>query len=402
MPSKTRTPKPATLPFDSKQNVFTTLIKAFQYLQFLNSADISKSPEIDEVFDDIVKTFTMSLNYTSDGTKEALTSNLEKLVTLGLVQENTELKTVSFYIVPKNITFVSFMQPVEGRRPTMRFFTLKGEHTISALEDLKNATEHVIQEYESFKLKDVAEFAVNDYKTVDVISNAWEYNHLANYLINIDQLDVTLAFDASSIPAPGSFELSEAIPTPSFTALTEKQIDQIENDLTDALTELNEDAEDPYFDPDSMEDNPTEFRNGNETELKEIVRLMVKALTPIASSEVYIYLDCAFDGESCAVNEINGITSEQCRISENDFHDLLETVLEYFSPEGDSWEYNDGAYNQKSGYSHSANSIYIEAESSASHHENIGAQTRLVEWLIKTNILGISEEAIKERLKLDI
>jgi hypothetical protein len=133
-----------------------------------------------------------------------------------------------------------------------------------------------------------------------------------------------------------------------------------------------------------------------------VLTWLVQGVTAVDSSELELCINASCDGEPANCSDISGFVEEQTSISYDTFSSLVELIVEYFGPEGSSWEYNDGSYNQKSGYSEQSYTFSFSLASSNSHTIRLGSQSNLLNWLVETNIMGLSPAAIKKKLKLEI
>jgi hypothetical protein len=110
--------------------------------------------------------------------------------------------------------------------------------------------------------------------------------------------------------------------------------------------EVSEMLEDPFFDPDGS-DCPIEFDCGSEEELERLMKLFIltePAIETRDGEEVRLY--------AALEDEEPYLDSEGCYCTQR-LEALTEIALAENRPVGWTWEYNDGAYNRRSGYSQS-------------------------------------------------
>lgn len=134
--------------------------------------------------------------------------------------------------------------------------------------------------------------------------------------------------------------------------------DGIEETLAEYFRdELNDTLDDPYISSEELEDQDVHFLSGSEDELERLVRLFVLTEPDVEKSagEDVCIRTATEDESACLDGDGNGYYSDR-------LNSLVELALESNEPEGWSWEYNDGAANQKSGYSLCSSSITYDIE----------------------------------------
>lgn len=134
--------------------------------------------------------------------------------------------------------------------------------------------------------------------------------------------------------------------------------DVIEENLSQYFgDELNHMLDDPYIEPGELEDQDVYFVKGSEEELERLVQLFVLTEPDIeGSAGDYVCIRTSTEDEGAYLDgDGDGYYSER-------LNRLVELALESHEPEGWTWEYNDGAVNQKSGYSLSSSSITYDIE----------------------------------------
>lgn len=143
---------------------------------------------------------------------------------------------------------------------------------------------------------------------------------------------------------------------------------------------INEEISDPIIDPDDLESNLI-FENGDQYEMNKVISLLYKAYTTEQDPELSFYVYYAFEGDPCHISE------EDSDEIPDSIKDKINLIIEYFSPEGSSWEYNDGAYNRQSGYSNSPITYYYELSPSINFHEKLNSQEQIKAWFEDKNLL---------------
>lgn len=134
--------------------------------------------------------------------------------------------------------------------------------------------------------------------------------------------------------------------------------DVIEENLSQYFSEeLNHLLDDPYIEPGDLEDQEVYFVKGSEEELERLVQLFVLTEPDIeGSAGDYVCIRTSTEDEGAYLDgDGDGYYSER-------LNRLVELALESHEPEGWTWEYNDGAVNQKSGYDVTSSSITYDIE----------------------------------------
>lgn len=116
------------------------------------------------------------------------------------------------------------------------------------------------------------------------------------------------------------------------------------------FNEVSEALDDPFFDPDGA-DCPMEFDCGSEGELERLMKLFILTEPEIETREgeearLYAALE----------DEEPYLDNDGCYWTRR-LDALTEIALAENRPVGWTWEYNDGAYNRRSGYSQSPESF---------------------------------------------
>lgn len=154
----------------------------------------------------------------------------------------------------------------------------------------------------------------------------------------------------------------------------------IENDLIEYFDEeIGIELDDPFFDPDD-ESRPVEFVSGSEAELGRIIKLFILTELNIEEHEgerVRIYAATDEDDMAQLCND-----DDDCYWSER-LDKLTDLALAENSPVGWTYEYNDGAYDRRSGYSRYAESLHYEIGDilEVPARERMRARRELRQWL---------------------
>lgn len=152
-------------------------------------------------------------------------------------------------------------------------------------------------------------------------------------------------------------------------------------DRNDELSEIfyaegNLQLEDPIvFDGDAEDDTDLIFDFGTEDQFENLIKLILLADFNI-KNEVVISVTSATDEDSSGMEVYEGNIENENTI------DLIKDAIEKFAPFGHTMEYNDGAYNRRSGYS--KRSKYIEIKfrpQDYSNHERLESVKNLQEKL---------------------
>jgi hypothetical protein len=141
--------------------------------------------------------------------------------------------------------------------------------------------------------------------------------------------------------------------------------------------EISQQMEDPFFDP-SGEDCELYFETGSQGELERLMRLFILTEPGIeAHEDEVVRLYAAMEGTE------PHLESNDCYHSER-LVALAEIALSENRPVGWTWEYNDGAYNRRSGYDEFAESLTWnigEIIEQAPAREKMAARRDLRNWL---------------------
>jgi hypothetical protein len=152
--------------------------------------------------------------------------------------------------------------------------------------------------------------------------------------------------------------------------------------LTDFLQEhfnehIGPHLEDPFFDP-SGEDCGLYFETGSKHELERLMRLFILTESDIeACEDEEVRLFAALEGTDPHLDRSDGYYSDRLGA-------LAEIALSESRPVGWTWEYNDGAYNRRSGYDMFAECLTWnigEVIEQAPAREKMSARRALRKWL---------------------
>ena len=172
--------------------------------------------------------------------------------------------------------------------------------------------------------------------------------------------------------------------------------DAINDHLSDHFfNEVSETLEDPFFDPDGS-DCPIEFDCGSEAELERLMKLFILTEPGIEAhdgDEVRLY--AALEDEEPYLDD------EGCYWSQR-LAALTDLALQENRPVGWTWEYNDGAYNRRSGYSQSPEAFtwqISEVLEQASAREKMGARRELRLYLEQSSHTLAEFDRLNEEVK---
>jgi hypothetical protein len=135
--------------------------------------------------------------------------------------------------------------------------------------------------------------------------------------------------------------------------------------------------EDPFFDP-SGEDCELYFETGSKDEFERLMRLFILTEPDVeAHEDEEVRLYAAMEETEPRLERSDGYFSERLEA-------LAEIALSENRPVGWTWEYNDGAYNRRSGYDVFAESLTWnigEILEQAPAREKMAARRDLRKWL---------------------
>lgn len=143
--------------------------------------------------------------------------------------------------------------------------------------------------------------------------------------------------------------------------------------------EISQQMDDPFFDP-SGEDCELYFERGSQGELERLMKLFIltePGIEACEDDEVRIY--AAMDGADPYLESDDGYFYRSKRLKA-----LSEIALLENRPVGWTWEYNDGAYNRRSGYNETAESLSWnigEIIEGTPAREKMAARRELRAWL---------------------
>jgi hypothetical protein len=154
--------------------------------------------------------------------------------------------------------------------------------------------------------------------------------------------------------------------------------DAINDYLQDHFNEhIGPNMEDPFFDP-SGEDCELYFETGSRDELERLMKLFILTEPEIeAHEDEEVRLYAALEESDPHLDRSDGYFSERLEA-------LADIALSENRPVGWTWEYNDGAYNRRSGYDMFAESLTWdigEIIEQAPAREKMAARRDLRKWL---------------------
>lgn len=168
-----------------------------------------------------------------------------------------------------------------------------------------------------------------------------------------------------------------ALDLAGIKAECEDDLEEIEERLQAYFyEELNVELEDPFFDP-GGEGSELHFERGSQEELERLVRLFVLTEPDVeahAGEEFRIY--AAGEEDDPYLESEDGYWSERLDA-------LVTLALEENRPVGWSYDYNDGAYDRRSGYSLSSDCFGFDIDEllEAPARERMAARRELKAWL---------------------
>lgn len=158
----------------------------------------------------------------------------------------------------------------------------------------------------------------------------------------------------------------------------ENDEDSINDFLRDHFNEqISQQMEDPFFDP-SGADCELYFETGTQGELERLIKLFILTEPDIeAHEDEEVRLYAAADGTDPYLEDNDSYYSQR-------LDNLAKIALSENRPVGWSFEYNDGAYNRRSGYYEQPESFSWEISEvleESSSREKMAARRELRKWL---------------------
>jgi hypothetical protein len=222
------------------------------------------------------------------------------------------------------------------------------------------------------------------------------------YIIDCEHLKYNFSLDSESfIDNEDAAELMD-----QDTELNETSFFNLE-EVTDAFDRtvdtFKENRDDPYLDPDSLEDEQVHFLCGSESGLEQLITLICHASIPMQAWENSDSIDVDVrtaldDGDDAYIDYdqmgYEGWDAIKEHLSEDKFkliEDAFTTALSENQPCGHTWEYNDGPYDRQSGYDRNTQLLTIKV-TAPSAHEQICAKMeikKLVNKFGKATIEGL-------------
>lgn len=166
--------------------------------------------------------------------------------------------------------------------------------------------------------------------------------------------------------------------------VTYKLSEDDQNNIDSIVTNWNEEQDDPFIDPDSQEDGIDQFLCGNEEELRTILTHTYNACHTLPDfkpdaegSTLYIRMATEEESAYLDLDDYGSSTAAVCMTG--NFPCVITAALEENTPQGWSWEYNDGARDRQSGYSLTASTLVFTL-SPPSEHEILRSVNILRKW----------------------
>ncbi len=157
-----------------------------------------------------------------------------------------------------------------------------------------------------------------------------------------------------------------------FLDTAHKLDDDDRNLVADVVEDWNRDQYDPIVDDAKLEGMQTHFLCGSEAELREYFLHIYNVchLDPRfkAESSEQVTIRAATDTEPAHLETDSWYDCDCSEFMERYYSELVEHALTLNTPEGWSWEYNDGAFNRRSGYDMTASRLEF-VFSKPSEHE---------------------------------
>lgn len=169
---------------------------------------------------------------------------------------------------------------------------------------------------------------------------------------------------------------------------------------SEVLDMFKQEQEDPYVGESELQDAELVFNGGSQEALEENIVTVCSALfsredwdaAGVPSFTIIIKSQTDQESACIALDEMewdgSGWTEFKERITERNGSSKIDTltkacefITEQNTPAGHTWEYNDGAYDRKSGYDMRSQRINIQIHRSVSAHEIIDAKMTVRSWL---------------------
>jgi hypothetical protein len=156
---------------------------------------------------------------------------------------------------------------------------------------------------------------------------------------------------------------------------------EVERAAEELLSNFKDDQEDGYIDADELDDSPLTFLCGSEDNLARMINLVCHAAIPMsvwgaeASIDVEIF-SATDDGDPARIawdnmsynsweNVKERLDADKISFIENAF----DVALEQNTPNGHTWEYNDGSYDRQSGYDKSPQYLSVTVTAPSAHEQ---------------------------------
>lgn len=155
--------------------------------------------------------------------------------------------------------------------------------------------------------------------------------------------------------------------------------------------EINPALSDPVIHPEDLEGEEFHYETGSEVQLKDEIRMILWCFPELfaAGSPVEIRIQAATGEDNC------GWEFDDNRRYPEVINDLMDLALERSRPVGGSWEYNDGAYDRRSGYSLSSDTVTCTIPR-PSFHDVALARPKLVRFVAEN---ALTKRALLSKLR---
>ena len=163
----------------------------------------------------------------------------------------------------------------------------------------------------------------------------------------------------------------------------------------EALETFREEQSDPFLDEEDLQESELTFLSGSKEELEEGLKLLCHAAIPLhiwqstdSDALVLNIRSSTDDGDEAHLDEDSlaydnnwkEILDSMPANFESTFGYVVAKIVDDNQPAGHSWEYNDGAYDRRSGYDMNPLSVQITIPA-PSAHEQICAKVELNKWV---------------------
>lgn len=173
----------------------------------------------------------------------------------------------------------------------------------------------------------------------------------------------------------------------------------------DALETFREEQSDPFLGEEDLQESELTFLSGSKEELEEGLKLLCHAAIPLHiwqstdSDELVLNIRSSTDdGDEAHLDEDSlsynnnwkEILDSMPANFESTFEYVVAKIVDDNQPAGHSWEYNDGAYDRRSGYDMNPLSVEITIPA-PSAHEQLCAKLELNKWVSRIGKTYVDE-----------